>query len=69
MLSTELSTFFSSQGFLSNRFLGVYPIDHVKAIPFQDLTFAVINTAPSYTSGEHWIAVVAYEPEFEVGQD
>lgn len=40
---------------LKYRYIGNYPADNVPNLP--KYTFAIINTAPSSSSGEHWIMI------------
>ena len=43
-------------------------MDRLDNIALEDLTFAVVNTAPSSSRGEHWCVITLYAPDIEVKQ-
>ena len=45
--------------FLKYRYLGAFPSDRVPMLPKD--TFAIINTEPSYMSGEHWVMIAKFK--------
>lgn len=50
----ELRHALSSNSFTKKHFDGIYPIDFLKDVS-ANMNLIVINTAPHYKSGEHWI--------------
>ena len=52
LYNSELDFIISKDILTLNKYLGCYASDEIPI--FQDKTFAIINTDPSYKSGEHW---------------
>ena len=44
---------------LKYRYLGSFPSDRVPMLPND--TFAIVNTEPSYMSGEHWVMIAKFK--------
>ena len=51
LYNSELDFIISKDILTLNKYLGCYASDEIPI--FQDKTFAIINTDPSYKSGEH----------------
>ena len=43
------------------RYLGSFPSDRVPNLPND--TFAIVNTEPSYMSGEHWVMIAKFKQQ------
>ena len=46
---------------LKYRYLGSFPSDRVPNLP--NVTFAIVNTEPSYMSGEHWVMIAKFKQQ------
>ena len=46
---------------LKYRYLGSFPSDRVPNLPND--TCAIVNTEPSYTSGEHWVMIAKFKQQ------
>ena len=46
---------------LKYRYLGSFPADRVPNLPND--TFAIVNTEPSYMSGEHWVMIAKFKQQ------
>ena len=46
---------------LKYRYLGSFPSDRVYNLPND--TFAIVNTEPSYMSGEHWVMIAKFKQQ------
>ncbi len=42
---------------LNVNFNGIYSIDNLNKVPYTFPLYIISNTAPSWTKGEHWIAI------------
>ncbi len=57
MNSTELKKHISYLYPLNKLFNGIFSIDDVATAPLVYPLYIICNTAPSYSRGEHWIAI------------
>ena len=62
MDTTSLKQIFNRILLLKYRYIGSFPSDFVPNPPND--TFALINTQPSNTPGEHWIKIAKFHHEF-----
>ena len=46
---------------LKYQYLGSFPSDRVPNLP--NVTFAIVNTEPSYMSGEHWVLIAKFKQQ------
>ena len=46
---------------LKYRYFGSFPSDRVPMLPND--TFAIVNTEPSYMSGEHWVMIAKFKQQ------
>ena len=46
---------------LKYRYIGSFPSDRVTNLPND--TFAIVNTEPSYMSGEHWVVIAKFKKQ------
>ena len=46
---------------LKYRYLGSFPSDRVPMLPND--TFAIVNTEPSYMSGENWVTIAKFKQQ------
>ena len=46
---------------LKYRYFGSFPSDRVPNLPLD--TFAIVNTEPSYMSGEHWVMIAKFKQQ------
>lgn len=44
------------------RFLGTFPVDRTPNLP--ESTFAIVNSAPSHSLGEHWVMIAKHNNKF-----
>ena len=58
MDNTSLKQMFNRIPLLKYRYIGSFPSDFVPNLPND--TFALINTQPSNTPGEHWIMIAKF---------
>ena len=61
MDNTSLTQIVDRKVVLKNRYMGSVPSDFVPNLPND--TFAIINTQPSNTPGEHWIMIAKFDHE------
>ena len=61
MDNTSLKQIVKRIPLLKHRYMGSFPSDFVPNLPND--TFAIINTQPSNTPGEHWIMIAKFQHE------
>lgn len=57
MNTTEIVRILQSNKGTSKFFLGVFPINRLPTYKLKVPSLLIVNTAPSYHPGEHWIAI------------
>ena len=58
MVNTSLKKIVNRIPLLKSRYMGSFPSDFVPKLPND--TFAIMNTQPSNTTGEHWIMIAKF---------